>query len=122
MRGEPVSVADYRGEPLLIHFWATWCGICRLEQNSVSDISRDWPVLTVAVQSGDNHEVGTYVRENKLGFRVIVDEEGELMGRFGVRAVPASFVLDGNGGIRFREVGYTTGPGIRLRLWLARFS
>jgi len=122
MRGEPVSIADYRGKPLLIHFWATWCRICRVEQNSISDISREWQVLTVAVQSGDKHDVGAYVNENKLGFRVVVDEGGKLMGRFGVRAVPASFILDGNGSIRFREVGYTTGPGVRLRLWLAQRS
>jgi len=122
MHGTPVSIANYRGEPLLIHFWATWCGICRAEQNSIADISRDWQVLTVAVQSGDTHNVGAYLHENKLGFRVIVDEDGKLMARFGVRAVPASFILDGKGGIRFREVGYTTGPGMRTRLWLARLS
>ncbi|MEA3412082.1 MAG: protein disulfide oxidoreductase [Pseudomonadota bacterium] len=122
MHGTPVSIADYRGEPLLIHFWATWCGICRAEQNAIANISRDWQVLTVAVQSGDTHNVRAYLHENKLGFRVIVDEDGALMSRFGVRAVPASFILDGKGGIRFREVGYTTGPGIRTRLWLAQLS
>lgn len=61
------------------------------------------------------------MNKNKLGSRV-VDEAGKLMGRFGVRAVPASFILDGNGGIRFRELGDTTGPGVRLRLWLAQLS
>ncbi|MGE0082668.1 MAG: protein disulfide oxidoreductase, partial [Thiohalomonadaceae bacterium] len=42
-----------------------------------------------------------------------------LAARYGVRAVPTTFIIDGAGRIRFREVGYTTGPGLRLRLWLA---
>ena len=43
----------------------------------------------------------------------------EILPQWGVRAVPASFVVDGTGQIRYVEVGYTTGIGLRLRLWLA---
>jgi hypothetical protein len=42
-----------------------------------------------------------------------------IAAQWGVRAVPASFIVDGAGQIRFLEIGYTTGAGLRLRLWLA---
>jgi len=50
---------------------------------------------------------------------VLNDPDGVIATRWGVRAVPASFIVDGAGQIRFVEIGYTTGIGLRLRLWLA---
>ncbi len=118
--GTPVSLADYRGEPLLVHFWATWCRVCRLEQDTIQAISRDWPVLTVALSSGDAASVGRYLSERQLSWTTIVDEHGELARLFGVRGVPTSFILGPDGEIRFREVGFTTNWGLRARLWFAR--
>jgi peroxiredoxin len=120
LSGAPVSLADYRGKPVLLHFWATWCGVCKVEQHNIDAVARDLPVLSVASQSGDASEVAAFVREHGIAPRVIVDEESALARRFGVRAFPASFVIDGNGAIRHVEVGYTTELGLRLRMWLAR--
>lgn len=119
LSGEPVSLQQFRGRPLLVHFWASWCGICRLEQSSIAALARDHQVITVAMQSGDARAVEKYLREHKLRMPVLLDEHGALARRYGVRGVPASFVVDGNGVIRFVEVGYTTGLGLRLRLWWA---
>jgi thioredoxin-related protein len=49
---------------------------------------------------------------------VINDPDGALAAAWGVRGVPTFFVVDSQGMIRFREVGYTTGLGLRWRLWL----
>jgi thiol-disulfide isomerase/thioredoxin len=117
--GSHASLATYRGEPVLLHFWATWCGVCRIEQGSIDAIARDQPVLSISSKSGAADAVGTYVTQNNVEPRVIVDSSGELAERFGVNAFPTTFVLDRNGDIRFREVGYTTELGLRARLWLA---
>jgi hypothetical protein len=50
--GSAVSLADYADRPMLLHFWATWCPICRLEEGEIMRLSRSHPVLTVAMQSG----------------------------------------------------------------------
>ena len=55
--------------------------------------------------------------EEGVSYRVILDPSGRLAGRFGVKAVPTSMIIDANGEIRFVEVGYTTEIGLRLRLW-----
>ncbi|MDD3518725.1 MAG: redoxin family protein [Chromatiales bacterium] len=117
--GTPVSLADYRGRPVLVYFWATWCGVCKANSGFVQGVSGDWPVLTVAMQSGGADEIRRHLGEHGLDFPVIPDELGQLSGRFGVRVVPTNFIIDGDGRIRYREVGFTTGWGLRLRLWLA---
>jgi thiol-disulfide isomerase/thioredoxin len=117
--GAPVSLADYRGKPVLLHFWATWCGVCEIEQHNIDAVTRDLPVLSVASNSGDASEVGAFVRARDIAMRVVLDEQGVLASRFGVHAYPSSFIIDGNGEIRHVEVGYTTEFGLRARMWLA---
>lgn len=118
--GSSLSLADARGEPVLVHFWATWCGVCQLEEGNVQAIARNHRTITVAASSGDAGNVRDYLQRRGLDFPVLVDEEGDLASRWGVRAFPTSFVIDPDGEIRFVEVGYTTRPGLALRLWLAR--
>lgn len=121
LSGAPVSLATLRGRPVLVHFWATWCPVCELQQGTIQALARDHDVITVAMQSGGTAAVRSYLGERGLSFPVIVDQDGRLAARFGVRAVPASFVLDGRGHVRFIEAGYSTGLGLRARLWLARW-
>jgi peroxiredoxin len=118
--GKAVSLADYRGQPVLLHFWATWCGVCKVEQHNIDAVAGDWPVLSVASQSGSADAIAAYVREHAFAARVVVDEESTLARQFGVHAFPATFVIDGGGEIRHVEVGYTTELGLRARMWLSR--
>jgi thiol-disulfide isomerase/thioredoxin len=117
--GKPVALAAFAGRPVLVHFWATWCPICSAEQGSIDALARDTPVITVAMQSGEHDAVVQHMRKETLSFPVLNDPDGVIAAQWGVRAVPASFIVDGAGQIRFVEVGYTTGIGLRLRLWLA---
>jgi peroxiredoxin len=118
--GRWVDLREYRGTPLLVHFWATWCPICRAEQGTISSLAEDVPVLTVATGSGDAAQLSKYLEENRLGFPVLLDESGELARRWKIVGVPASFVIDPRGDIVAAAVGYTTEIGLRLRLWLAK--
>ncbi|MDT8404317.1 protein disulfide oxidoreductase [Sulfuriflexus sp.] len=119
--GRPVNLADYRGEPLLLHFWASWCSICRFEQDSIDAIAEDYPVLSVASQSGDAGAVQAYVTEHGLTAPVLVDEDGELGRMYAVRGFPSSYVIDAQGRIFDVEVGYSSEWGLRARLLLAGY-
>lgn len=119
LNGQTVDLPSYHGEPLLLHFWATWCKVCSLEENSIDAISRDHAVLTVAMNSGSNKEIDAYLRDNNLSFPVVNDNSGKLAQQFGVSGVPTSFIINSRGEIVYTEVGYTTSWGLRLRLWLA---
>jgi len=107
-------------QPVLVHFWATWCPVCRAEQGAIAAIAQDRPdTITVAMQSGSDAEVAKHLVEQGLRFPVLNDSDGRLSSAWGVHAVPASFIISPDGQIRFVEVGYTTALGLRLRLWLA---
>ena len=119
LNGQPVNLQSYRGQTVLLHFWATWCSICKLEQSGIDAISKDHPVITIAMNSGNAEQITAYLTENNLTFPVIVDEYGTIAQRFGVRGVPTSFIIDPKGVIAFTDIGYTTTWGLRLRLLLA---
>lgn len=119
LQGERLAIADLKGRPALVHFWATWCPICKAEQGTIQSLAADHALITVAMQSGDADTVADYVRKEAWPVPIVVDEEGALARAYGVRGVPTTFVLDRHGNIRFVEIGYTTEIGLRLRLWWA---
>ena len=118
--GKPIDLAGYRGKPMMLYFWATWCRICEFEQGSIRAISRDYPVLSVALQSGGVQQVSDYMKQHDLHMPTIVDEFGEIANRYGVKGTPSVFFIDASGMIRTVEVGYTSEIGMRIRLWLAK--
>lgn len=117
--GELFSLSESRGRPLVVHFWATWCSVCRLEQGTIESVAEDHALVAIASQSGTEEDVTAYLREHDLSFPVLVDTAGRLAKQYGVNAFPTTFILDQHGYIRHVEVGYTTEVGMRLRLALA---
>lgn len=112
-----VSLPAAPGRPTVVHFWATWCGICEFMDESVSALAQDHAVVTVALRSGPPSAVAAHLLANDLDFSAIVDEQGINGARWGVRGVPTTFFLDADGKIQDVTVGYTSWLGLRLRLW-----
>jgi thiol-disulfide isomerase/thioredoxin len=117
--GKPFAGLETLRKPAVIYFWASWCGICRAMQDTVRDVGRDAPLMTVALQSGDATEVGRYLKKAGFDVPVVLDEDGAIGKTFGLRGVPAIFILGPDGNIRFSTMGYTSAFGLRVRLWLA---
>ena len=117
INGAPVSLADYRGQPVLLYFWATWCPICKLEHGAITGLAEDYQIISVALQSGMPAEVKAHMKEHDADYRVINDPDGKISARYGIRGVPTSFIVDSAGDIRATLSGYTTGWSLRYRLW-----
>ncbi|WPL17200.1 Stage IV sporulation protein H [Thiorhodovibrio winogradskyi] len=120
--GDRLDLANLRGKPVLVHFWGTWCPVCRLMDGTIARIAEDHTLVSVAMYSGSADEVSAYLDENDHVFPVVLDPNGQMAGRWGVVGVPASFIIDADGRIRFATRGVRSGPGLRLRLWLVGFS
>jgi peroxiredoxin len=119
LQGQAVSLASLRGRPVLVHFWASWCHICRMEQGGINDIARNHAVLMVAIDADNPAALKQYITKHDIHVPVVADVGGRLAAEYGVRAVPTDFVIDGSGNIRYVEVGYSTKWGLLARLWLA---
>ena len=116
--GASFDLKEHLGKPLFVHFWAEWCPICSLEEGSIESLSEDYVMITIALSSGDDEAVRAYMHQNDLSFQVINDESGQIAQQWGVHAVPATFILDAAGDIRFVEMGYSSRLGLMLRHWL----
>lgn len=117
--GTSVSLADFRGQPMLLYFWATWCPVCKLEQGTIDALAADYPVLTVAMDEAAPEAILAYLKAADIDYPVIHDRDFAISRHYAIRGVPTSIILDADGRIRFVEAGYTTGIGLRLRLWWA---
>jgi thiol-disulfide isomerase/thioredoxin len=109
-----------KGKPVVLHFWATWCRVCQMEVSNIETLSKEYDVLTVAVNSGDDKEVSDYMKTHGLHFKVLNDVDGNWTKRFRVEAFPTTFIYDSKGELRFTEVGYTTTAGLIARVRLSR--
>jgi thiol-disulfide isomerase/thioredoxin len=107
-------------KPLIIHFWATWCPTCKFEASNIEKISKDYEVLTIALQSGTKEEINKYLKENNLSFRVVNDEDGVFSSKFNIKAFPTTLIYDKEKNIKFTEVGYTTTAGLYSRMALLK--
>lgn len=120
LSGEIINSKPSPNQAVLIHFWATWCAICRLENDNIQALNKDYKVLNIALQSGSDAELKKYADEHNMRLDNIVnDNSGSLAKLFGVRATPSSFFVNPQGQIQFVEVGYVTTLGYKLRLWWA---
>jgi len=106
------------GKSVVIHFWATWCKICALEAQNIETLSKQYEVLTIAVNSGDDAEVQAYMKDRQLTFKVFNDVDSTWAKKFNVEVFPTTFIYDGKGELKFTEVGYTTTAGLLARLKL----
>lgn len=110
-----------QGQPRLLYFWASWCGICAASQSKTSALLKAYPMQTVAMQSGNIASVRSYLRERQLDWPVWVDEEGALAQTLGVGVVPAYLIIGPDNTVRYTSFGYTPEWGVRWRLWLANW-
>jgi len=106
--------------PTIVHFWATWCPTCKLEAPNLESLRSTCNVVTIAVNSGSNELIHTFMKERDLGYRVINDKNGDLAKKFGVEVYPTTFIYDSNGTLKFSEVGYSTTIGLKARVALVR--
>jgi len=121
IQGEAFDLRSLRGQPAVIHFWATWCPVCELEQGSIDSLAAAYPFISVAMQSGKRGDVIAYLKAQEVDYPVVNDPDGLLARRYGVSGVPATFILNSEGKVAFVTRGYTSGLGLRIRLWLAQW-
>ena len=99
--GDSFRLGEQRGKAVLVNFWATWCAPCREEMPAMERLyqrHRDHGLVLVAISlDADPAVVPPYVKESKLTFPIALDPRAEVANKYGVRALPSSFVVDREG-------------------------
>jgi peroxiredoxin len=109
--GATVGIAAYRGKPVLLNIWATWCAPCRDEMPRIQQLYSELGAegLTVVAVSIDNPGMTTAIRDFKkemgLTFEVVHDESGRIRDNYQTAGVPETFLIDRTGVIRRRLIG-----------------
>ena len=120
IEGKKIHFDEYKHKPLVVHFWATWCPTCKFEASNIESISKNYNVLTIAVNSDSNEKIMAYMKENDLSYNVINDSNGALAKKFDIGAYPTTLIYNGEGELKFSEVGYSTTLGLKTRLELLK--
>jgi len=111
LQGDSVSLASLRGRAVLLNFWATWCTPCRQETPFLQSLfarsaSRGLVIVGVSMDTGDaRSQVEDFVREYGVTYPVLVDPEMRGMDFYKVIGLPASFLVDRDGVLRWMRIG-----------------
>ncbi|WP_204482474.1 protein disulfide oxidoreductase [Aeromonas veronii] len=108
-----------QGKPLLVYYWASWCGVCRFTTPTVQQLWQEGDnVLTVALRSGNSEQLGKGMGKKGLTFPTHNDESGELAAQWQVGVTPTFLVIK-DGKLVSSTTGWSSKWGLQLRLWWA---
>ena len=117
LTGETHALADYRGRAVALTFWASWCGTCRNELPSLSDLSRELDPKSAAVVSlavdSPPADVVAFASEARLAFPVLTAPR-EVSDTYGIRGLPTTLIVSPAGIVTDVFTGYTL-PGAVAR-------
>lgn len=111
LEGNAVQLSDYRGQKVLINFWATWCPPCRAEmphmQRFYEDFNNEVVILAVNMTSIDKgmDAILPFIEEFKLTFPIALDQEGDVMNTYQITAYPTTYAVDRQGIVRTKFIG-----------------
>ncbi len=106
-------------KPLLVYFWASWCSVCRVTTPTVARIAQQGGnVISVALRSGDDEKVQRYLQARQFPLTTVNDEKGQLSANWQIGVTPTLVVIN-KGKVVSTTTGWTSGWGMKLRLWWA---
>lgn len=112
-RGVNLKLSEFRGEVVLINFWASWCGPCQKEMPALNDIYlkyRDRGLKLLAVNVEEDFRKGQImVRELKVVFPILLDSDNKVSKLYDVDAMPSTVLIDRDGRKRYVHQGYLPG-------------
>ncbi len=109
INGETVRLEDFHGKVVLLDFWATWCGPCRMSISELKRLSKDFlgedfVIISVNLRE-DANKVKDFASTKGMTWIVLLDRDGEVADKYGVRAIPTFILIDKHGKIRLKITG-----------------
>jgi len=125
--GKKIQLKKYLDSgPILINFWATWCGPCKKEMIHLDRFSRqfeknDFSILSISIDTQRSlSEVKRYVRSKKYDFEVFIDPNQQIFKRLNGNIMPTNLLIDKNGQVVWMHYGYMPGDEVVMEQEIAR--
>jgi thiol-disulfide isomerase/thioredoxin len=118
LSGREVSLDQFRGKIVMLDFWATWCGPCRLTMPVLENLQKEYPqVLTLlAINLAEPRDlVRSYVQRQNISSMVLLDQDGRVGEAYRSESIPMQVLIDQKGVIRRVTVGYSSRLANQLR-------
>jgi peroxiredoxin len=106
--GKTMKLSDYRGKPVALHFWATWCGPCKAELPLISEltVSKSRELTVLAVDCGEtDQDVSRFLSKRKYNLNVVMDKDDRISRLYNITAIPQTYMIDAEGRIRSIQIG-----------------
>lgn len=105
-----ITEEDLKGQPALLHIWATWCSVCLQEHSELLTIAKKYPYPIYGMSYKDDFDaVSQWLNSQGNPFKItFLDEKGHLGFELGLYGTPETFIVDASGIIRYRHVGMLT--------------
>ena len=117
--GSIITRADLEGKVVLVNFWATWCGPCRVEMPGFERVYQDhrdrgFVILGLSTERGEREKVADYADRRGVTYPIAISTPALENAFGGLRGLPTSFLVDRDGKIRNRVFGFFASPALRL--------
>lgn len=117
MNEDTLNLADYKGQRVMLNFWATWCGPCREELPHMQQVFSEQPnaaviALNMTDQDYGKERIEAFIEQYALTFPIPLDEAGEVAEQYGVITIPTTFFIDEEGRITDKVSGPLTATQI----------
>lgn len=112
LNGKKISLSDYKGRPVIINFWASWCVPCVTEMPLIEKIYSTWKekgLAVLAINLKEDEDVAKkFMEEKGYSFTTLLDESGETSDKFQVFGLPSTYFIDSDGVIQYSHMGQLT--------------
>jgi peroxiredoxin len=111
--GHDVSLAQYKGQVVMLNFWASWCGPCRQEMPLLESIYKKYnklgfTMIGVNVEP-DSNAANAWLKQTPVSFPILYDKESKVSKAYDVATMPSTVIIDRTGKVRLLHRGYKPG-------------